>query len=152
MSSQTVEWCGWCGEEPEDDDPPLRPRTFTDPTLGVNVHSSSEVRRHGAWSLDLCLECAIAWDRLDMATILAHRHRDDRSGARREDDDAMTLYTRTRQCDGKIAHQRKADAKAHAVRITSSIGTGNRRRAVVYRCPHCRLWHVGHPPTTDRSR
>ncbi len=60
----------------------------------------------------------------------------------------MTIvYSRESQCAGKRTFRRKAQAK-HAARQTMSGGTHSEKpgRVVVYRCPWCDLWHVGHPP------
>lgn len=44
-----------------------------------------------------------------------------------------------RQCIGKLKYPTKAKAKRFIARATIH----NRDRLTVYRCPHCRFFHVG---------
>jgi hypothetical protein len=58
------------------------------------------------------------------------------------------VASRERQCGGKHNYRRKIDAKV-AARQTMSASrhhTEKRGRLIVYRCPWCEFWHVGHPP------
>lgn len=50
--------------------------------------------------------------------------------------------TQARSCTGKQRHHSKAAADAHRAALIRS--GGSRLVIVVYRCPHCRGWHVGH--------
>jgi len=54
--------------------------------------------------------------------------------------------TRRTGCDGKVAHERKADAVAHANDLWRRL----KARVRAYKCPHCKKWHVGHPSTKRR--
>jgi ribosomal protein L37AE/L43A len=40
------------------------------------------------------------------------------------------------ECSGKFAHASKANAQR-------AIRQGKHARLQVYRCPHCRAWHIG---------
>ena len=58
------------------------------------------------------------------------------------------VASRERQCGWKHNYRRKIDAKV-AARQTMSASrhhTEKRGRLIVYRCPWCEFWHVGHPP------
>lgn len=46
-----------------------------------------------------------------------------------------------RQCGGKMPHKSHAKARQHAARLPG---------LEVYRCPYCRLYHVGGNPDTTR--
>ena len=52
------------------------------------------------------------------------------------------------QCDGKVRHESANAARAHVASMLKH-GTEARRRGrggtkiSVYRCPHCKGWHVG---------
>lgn len=59
VSSETIRWCAWCGEETAD----LWTRRLYEP--GTN--------REPSWGMSMCLPCCKAWDALDMASVLA-RH------------------------------------------------------------------------------
>ena len=51
--------------------------------------------------------------------------------------------TRARSCEGKKGHASKLDAEAHRQR---KIKQGAFYASlIVYRCRHCKKWHVGHP-------
>jgi hypothetical protein len=50
-----------------------------------------------------------------------------------------SVYDPARQCNGKMGYASKAKAKRHGRRAEGKIG-----RLVAYRCPHCRLFHLGH--------
>lgn len=64
-----------------------------------------------------------------------------------------SFYNPVWQCGGKQQYRTKRFAKRIAVQSMSAIGPDdgriNPRKAVAYRCPHCRFWHVGHK--TERS-
>lgn len=53
-----------------------------------------------------------------------------------------------RQCDGKIPYRDKADAKRARSRAETH-GILRRGRMVIYRCPWCSNWHLGHPVRVD---
>lgn len=36
--------------------------------------------------------------------------------------------------------------------ITALLRMGRQREMTAYRCPHCGLWHVGHPPGFGRCQ
>lgn len=60
--------------------------------------------------------------------------------------------TKRRQCGDKAQYATKAEAEvgmiAHIRRFGTAPGT-----LKVYRCPHCRLWHIGHVrPGRGRGR
>lgn len=58
-----------------------------------------------------------------------------------------TLYSRATQCDGKVRYGSKRESKLSARRQMSGTRRNwnvDRRPTIVYRCPHCDYWHVGH--------
>lgn len=52
------------------------------------------------------------------------------------------------QCLGKRGYRTKADAKG-AKRRTLLSGTGG--GLMIYRCPWCELWHLGHKPAAVKA-
>lgn len=52
------------------------------------------------------------------------------------------IRTKNRMCTGKVKHPDKASAE-RALRALVARGAA-RSRLNVYRCDHCRQWHVGH--------
>jgi hypothetical protein len=51
--------------------------------------------------------------------------------------------TRARGCDGKHGHDTRAAADRHMRDLIHRCGAAE-ARLNVYRCRHCRLYHVGH--------
>lgn len=57
--------------------------------------------------------------------------------------------TAHRSCHGKVRHRSERDARkalAGTIRETGDCAL------VYYACPHCRGWHVGHPPKAEQKR
>lgn len=50
--------------------------------------------------------------------------------------------TRARSCEGKFAHPTHDSAQEHLMRMLRAGSV----RLSVYRCKHCRQFHVGHLP------
>jgi hypothetical protein len=53
------------------------------------------------------------------------------------------------QCLGKRGYGSKQEAKRAHKRL---LAFGRPDDMNLYRCPHCWLWHFGHPPWTPRGR
>lgn len=58
--------------------------------------------------------------------------------------------TRGRACTGKKNHTNSEAAHAHRERLISQGAAPEGVR--IYRCRHCRNWHVGHIGPTGRIR
>lgn len=54
------------------------------------------------------------------------------------------------QCEGKHTYHRKHEAKLAARRTMAMTNGPKRGRIVVYRCPWCGSFHLGHPPSYPR--
>lgn len=57
---------------------------------------------------------------------------------------------KARECGTKQQHPTQAEALAHWSALVR--GGSSRKRLTVYRCRHCRAWHVGHKPKPRRTR
>jgi hypothetical protein len=54
-------------------------------------------------------------------------------------------------CSGKRTHATKDDA-LRQLREVMRRKPGRSRGAQPYRCDHCGLWHIGHPPDWAKKR
>ncbi len=53
---------------------------------------------------------------------------------------SMDQESDTSSCDAKLAFDTKQQAQA--VAVTSKYQRGDKPKLKVYRCQHCRLWHL----------
>jgi hypothetical protein len=64
---------------------------------------------------------------------------------------AKPTSTKARGCVGKVRHDTKAGAETQMWSMVRDLGAA-RRGVNVYRCAHCKGFHVGHRPGNTRRR
>jgi hypothetical protein len=60
------------------------------------------------------------------------------------------MLNKSHQCVGKQAHEDKAAALRH-IRAMKRNGVPGGGGLEPYRCPHCGLFHIGHPQTRSKN-